>query len=108
MFKDVFGNIIEIGDRVIHQSPYGTYQAFVESFTKHKVRIVHLDTFYYLPPDQYDRATHTLHLDRIPDLAKIVQSSRQPVNPHTLACLDKTVGDKNWQYLPAIKTRLGL
>lgn len=108
MFKDVFGNIIEIGDRVIHQSPYGTYEAFVESFTKHKVRIVHLDTIYYLPPDQYDRVTNTLYLDRIPDLANLVKSSRQPVNPHTLICLDKTSGSKTWKDFPEIKTRLGL
>ena len=108
MFKDVFGNMIELGDRVIHQSPYGTYEAFVESFTKQKVRIVHLDSFYYLPEDQYDRQTGTIHFDKIPDLAKSVQKMRQPVNASTLVCIDKQITSKTWKDFPEIKTRLGL
>ena len=108
MFKDVFGNMIELGDRVIHRSPYGTYEGFVESFTKQKVRIVHLDSFYYLPEDQYDRQTGTIHFDKIPDLAKYVQKMRQPVNASTLVCIDKQINSKTWKDFPEIKTRLGL
>lgn len=108
MFKDVFGNMIELGDRVIHRSPYGTYEGFVESFTKQKVRVVHLDSLQYLPLDQYDSATNTLYINQIPDFSKLIQTLRKPVNSATLVCLDKVVLSKSWKHLPDIKTRLGL
>lgn len=108
MFKDAFGNIIELGDRVIHQSPYGMHEGFVESFTKQKVRVVHLNSFQYLPPDQYGRATQTLYIDQIPDFSKLIETMRQSVNPGTLVCLDKSCLSKSWKNLPDIKTRLGL
>lgn len=112
-FTDVFGNLIELGDRVIHYSKYGTYKCFVESFTPQKIRIVPIDWVDSLTDDQFDQTTFTVDFSKIPDLEQKIKDARFPVNSNTLVCLDKEAKGNSsssgeWQHFSELKQRLGI